>query len=35
MQYVACTLFEKSYHYGLAALVNSLYKQGFRGDFFA
>lgn len=34
MEHLVCTLFEKDYHYGAAALINSLCANGFKGTFF-
>jgi hypothetical protein len=35
MSAVVCTLFENSYHFGLAVLTNSLYHNGYKGAVFA
>ena len=35
MNSIVCTIFEKHYHYGLAAFINSLHRSGFSGNVYA
>lgn len=35
MKSVICTLFERHFHRGLVGLINSLHKNGYRGDIYA
>lgn len=35
MPFFACTLFEKHYHYGVAALINSLHNNKYKGSVYA
>lgn len=34
MKSVICSLFESHYHFGVASLINSLYKNGYRGNIY-
>ena len=35
MSFEACTIFESHFHRGAVGLINSLYKKGYRGNFYA